>query len=231
MVLTDTLKNSIKSFLFLIALGTVFLSCHAYLSARELLIYEVITRGKRVGTVEYVIEKSLSFIRYTSYLVTQNGHRQRDGEFWLTHDGKPILSRKWFLTVRGETFLEARYQGKGVELLLRAPQGVKRTRVTTASPIIDFESLPFCKELWEGQSHHEPRVFYVFIPVSGMIWKGKRQIVAESETEITVRFTVAGEVMVINYTKGDPFPREVRFLERGYSLRLHSFLGEGTLKQ
>ncbi len=205
--------------LFSLTLLGAILGCFGLVFAQEIFTYQVIIRGKKVGTIEYHIERGISFTRYTSFFPTQDGRQQRDAEFWLTPNGKPLLSRKWLPGAHGETFVETRYHETYIEVWLRAPQGRKKMRIKLSSPVFDLESLPFCRELWEKKDNASPW-FSVFIPVSGMIWKGKRHLIAEKEAETVTRFSVAGEAIIVHSSKEDKLPQEIHFPERGYSLYL-----------
>ncbi|NSW75676.1 MAG: hypothetical protein HPY68_02660 [Candidatus Atribacteria bacterium] len=181
--------------------------------------YQILTPQGEQGRLQYTIESLDTGFRVTSSLIDTHGTVRKNFELFTSGNWEPSLSYKWIQTPRGEALLESRYQGKTVELQLQAPWGTKKTRLHFSPPVFDFEEIPFLfSPLLRGEI--KGGTVSIFIPVSGMFWKGKFQPREENGNEITLRFTLAGEVIILRYLKNHLMPEEMHFPQRGYTLLL-----------
>ena len=181
-------------------------------------LYRIITlRGER-GKLQYTVESLDAGFRIVSFRSGGNEGVREDFELLVSKTWEPLFSRRWIRTPKGEMLLETRYGKKTIELQLQTPWGGKRAQLRSCSPVFDVEEVPFLLGFfWKKITGRE--CLSVFIPVSGMFWKGK--IEARKGGEKTVfRLVLAGEEIILHYDKTSIMPREIHFPQRGYVLLL-----------
>lgn len=212
------LKHFFSLIIFLFLISPV-------LAQRNVFHYQILTPQGEQGQLQYTVEPLNTGFRVASSLIDTHSTVRKNFELFTSNNWEPSLSYKWIQTPRGEALLESRYQGKTVKLQLQAPWGTKKTHLHFSPPVFDFEEIPFIfspllrRKITEG-------TVSVFIPVSGMFWKGQFQPVEENENELTVRVTLAGEVIILRYLKNHLMPREMHFPQRGYTLLLQGVTHE-----
>ncbi|MCX7667697.1 MAG: hypothetical protein N2Z84_02050 [Atribacterota bacterium] len=202
-----------------------FLLVYTALAQENVFHYQILTPQGEQGQFRYIIESPGTGFHITSFLTDTHGNVRKNFELFTSRDWEPSSSYKWIQTPRGEMLLESHYQGGTVDLQLQAPWGTKKTHLRFRPPVFDVEEIPFLlSPLLRGGTKEE--TIPIFIPVSGMFWKGKLKTVEENDREITLRFALAGEVMLFRYLKNHMMPQEMHFLQRGYILLLQNITRE-----
>lgn len=181
--------------------------------------YEIVTSRGKQGEMEYTIESLDSGFRIVAVLISSSGESRKDAEILVSKTYEPILSRKWLPTPQGEALLTTRYSEKGIELELQAPRGTKKARLPHLSSLFDVETIPFLLGFFLKEGIAEA-VLPIFIPVSGMPWKGRIQKITKDKDRLEVSLTLAGEIIKFRYRPDDFVLEEARFPQRGYTLLL-----------
>lgn len=188
----------------------------------EILRYSIVSRGMVLGEMIYEIETMNEEMIYRSFFITnQDEEPQRDMELIVNRENlTPVLSRKWFEISEGEIILETRYSKDKAEVILISPYGKKEASLKVTEPIYDMEQIFFLPNL-ENTGNFQNRQFSVLVPASGMTWLGRINKVDEDEKSIKLKYTLAGEILYLQYEKS--FPYHLLSLEapnRGYDLIL-----------
>ena len=190
-------------------------------NSEEELRYAVIAGGEKQAEMHY------SFVQENGRLIMRSTAHSLEEEFW--EDGEvimdlfdftPIESRKAVPLPAALMEVTTRYEEGAADIILRAPQGTKHTRIRLPVPAYDLEQVAFLpvflslpeKEEWE---------IPVLVPVSGMHWRGRFQRIEEDTETILFKFILAVEVLYFRYSKDEP--RLLLTMDaphRGYTLEL-----------
>ncbi|MBP9016102.1 MAG: hypothetical protein KBH15_06325, partial [Candidatus Atribacteria bacterium] len=104
------------------------------------------------------------------------------------------------------------------QIKITSPEGTKEATISIPSPTFDSEEIPYLI----GKLSYEEKAISVLVPISGMVWRGEIQKIAESEEEETFRFTLGGEITYLRYQKEIPRLLELQAPQRGYNLVLEN---------
>ena len=168
----------------------------------------------------YEIENTNQEVHFRSFFSTnQNENRQKDIELVINRKNlSPILSKKWLKISEGEIIIEAQYNQERVNVILISPYGRKEVSLKTSFPTFDMEQVFFLPGL-ENSGEFPYRQFPVLIPASGMIWSGKIVKIDEDEKSVQLKYTLAGEILFLQYEKAAPYRLlTMKAPNRGYDL-------------
>lgn len=190
--------------------------------ATEILKYSIVSRNMVLGEMIYEIETTNQETVFHSFFTTnQNEDPQKDIELVINRENlAPILSKKWLKISEGEIIIETRYSQEKVNIILSSPYGGKEVSLKIMKPTYDMEQIFFLPSL-ENTGDFQERQFPVLIPASGMIWMGKIVKVNEDERSVQLKYTLAGEVLYLEYEKVAPYRLlTMKAPNRGYDLIL-----------
>ncbi|NLJ49279.1 MAG: hypothetical protein GX428_06810 [Candidatus Atribacteria bacterium] len=190
--------------------------------ATEILKYSIVSRDLILGEMIYEIETTNQEVLFRSFFTTnQNEDPQKDIELVINRENlTPILSKKWLKISEGEIIIEAQYNQERVNVILISPYGRKEVSLKTSLPTYDMEQVFFLPGL-ENTGNFQERLFPVLIPASGMIWSGKIMKIDEDEKSIHLKYTLAGEILFLQYEKAAPYRLlTMKAPNRGYDLIL-----------
>jgi hypothetical protein len=188
--------------------------------AIEILKYSIVSRDIILGEMIYEIENTNQEVHFRSFFSTnQNENRQKDIELVINRKNlSPILSKKWLKISEGEIIIEAQYNQERVNVILISPYGRKEVSLKTSFPTFDMEQVFFLPGL-ENSGEFPYRQFPVLIPASGMIWSGKIVKIDEDEKSVQLKYTLAGEILFLQYEKAAPYRLlTMKAPNRGYDL-------------
>ncbi|WP_367354981.1 hypothetical protein [Atribacter sp.] len=210
-----------KSFGFIWVIIFIYLF-QPTLEAIEILKYSIASRDIILGEMIYEIETTNQEVLFRSFFSTnQNENPQKDIELVINRKNlSPILSKKWLKISEGEIIIEAQYNQERVNVILISPYGRKEVSLKTSFPIFDMEQVFFLPGL-ENSGEFPNRQFPVLIPASGMIWTGKIVKIDEDEKSVQLKYTLAGEILFLQYEKAAPYRLlTMKAPNRGYDLIL-----------
>lgn len=199
-----------------IILGVIFITTSSLLS-KESFNYKIIIREQEVGKMIYEVEEENGAWQIQSFIEVE-GKREQDAQITISPDTyEPLHSQKWVRIPGGEIVIETTYQEGKAQIKITSSEGTKEATISIPSPTFDSEEIPY---LIGKLSCEEKKVISVLVPISGMVWRGEIQKIAESEEEETFRFTLGGEITYLRYQKETPRLVELRAPQRGYNLVL-----------
>ena len=186
------------------------------LQAKETFNYKIIIREQEVGKMIYEVEEENGTWQIQSFIEVE-GKREQDAQITISPDTyEPLHSKKWVRIPGGEIVIETIYQKGKAQIKITSPEGTKEATISIPSPTFDSEEIPYLI----GKLSCEEKAISVLVPISGMVWRGEIQKIAESEEEETFRFTLGGEITYLRYQKEIPRLVELRAPQRGYNLVL-----------
>ncbi|HXL01731.1 MAG TPA: hypothetical protein PK016_01205 [Candidatus Atribacteria bacterium] len=198
-----------------IILGVIFITTSSLLS-KETFNYKIIIREQEVGKMIYEVEEENGAWQIQSFIEVE-GKREQDAQITISPDTyEPLHSQKWVRIPGGEIVIETTYQEGKAQIKITSPEGTKEATISIPSPTFDSEEIPYLI----GKLSYEEKAISVLVPISGMVWRGEIQKIAESEEEETFRFTLGGEITYLRYQKETPRLVELRAPQRGYNLVL-----------
>lgn len=198
-----------------IILGVIFITTSSLL-AKETFNYRIIIREQEVGKMIYEVEEENGNWQIQSFIEVE-GKREQDAQITISPDTyEPLHSQKWVRIPGGEIVIETIYQKGKAQIKITSPEGTKEAIVSIPSPTFDSEEIPYLI----GKLSCEEKAISVLVSISGMVWRGEIQKIAESEEEETFRFTLGGEITYLRYQKEIPRLLELQAPQRGYNLVL-----------
>ena len=201
---------------------TILFSFKPIVSATETLKYSIVSRNMVLGEMFYEIETIGQEMIFRSFFITnQDEEPQKDIELIISlEDLAPKLSKKWLKISEGEITIEAQYSQEKVNVILESPYGKKEASLKITKPTFDMEQIFFLPSL-ENSGKFIDRQFPVLVPASGMIWSGKILKVDEDENSVILKYTLAGEILYLQYEKAVPYRLlTMKAPNRGYDLIL-----------
>ncbi len=200
-----------------IILGVIFITTSSLLS-KETFNYKIIIQEQEVGKMIYEVEEENGAWQIQSFIEVE-GKREQDAQITISPDTyEPLHSQKWVRIPGGEMMIETIYEEGKAHIKITSPEGTKETIISIPSPTFDSEEIPLPYLI--GNLSCEEKTISVLVPISGMVWRGKIQKIAESEEEETFRFTLGGEITYLRYQKEKPRLLELQAPQRGYNLVL-----------
>jgi len=196
----------------------VIFTAPSSLLAKETFNYKIIIREQEVGKMIYEVEEENGNWQIQSFIEVE-GKREQDAQITISPDTyEPLHSQKWVRIPGGEIVIETIYQKGKAQIKITSPEGTKEAIVSIPSPTFDSEEIPYLI----GKLSCEEKAISVLVPISGMVWRGEIQKIAESEEEETFRFTLGGEITYLRYQKEIPRLLELQAPQRGYNLVLEN---------
>lgn len=198
------------------------------LQAKETFSYKIMVQEKEIGKMIYEVEEENNFLQIKSFIKLAEEEMERDAQLTILRDTyEPLRSQKWVKLPGGEIVIETIYEERKAQIKITSPEGAKEATVSLPSPVFDSEEIPY---LIGKPPCEKEKVISVLVPISGMVWRGKIQKIAQSEEEETFRFTLGGEITYLRYQKEKPRLVELQAPQRGYNLVLegHSFPEENN---
>ncbi|MDI3543662.1 MAG: hypothetical protein PWP57_1267, partial [Candidatus Atribacteria bacterium] len=194
----------------------VIFTASSSLLAKETFSYKIIMREQEVGKMIYEVEEEDGAWQIQSFIEAE-GRREQDAQLTISSDTyEPLHSKKWVRIPGGEIVIETTYQEGKAQIKIISPEGTKEATISIPSPTFDSEEIPYLI----GKLSCEEKTISVLVPISGMVWRGKMQKIAETEEEETFRFTLGGEITYLRYQKEIPRLLELQAPQRGYNLVL-----------
>ena len=219
---TFTGKTSLSAIVAFIIFLINFIAISS-LQAKETFSYKIMVQEKEMGKIIYEVEEENGVWQIQSFIEVE-GKREQDAQITISPDTyEPLHSQKWVRIPGGEIVIETIYQEGKAQIKITSPEGTKEATISIPSPTFDSEEIPYLigKLSCEGK-----KVISVLVPISGMVWRGEIQKIAESEEEETFRFTLGGEITYLRYQKETPRLVELRAPQRGYNLVLETYSQE-----
>jgi len=191
------------------------------LQAKETFSYKIMVQEKEIGKMIYEVEEENNFLQIKSFIKLAEEEMERDAQLTILRDTyEPLRSQKWVKLPGGEIVIETIYEERKAQIKITSPEGAKEATVSLPSPVFDSEEIPY---LIGKPPCEKEKVISVLVPISGMVWRGKIQKIAQSEEEETFRFTLGGEITYLRYQKEKPRLVELQAPQRGYNLVLEDY--------
>ncbi len=189
--------------------------------AKETFSYKIMVQEKEAGKMIYEVEEENGVLQIRSFIQLSQGERERDAQITILRDTyEPLHSQKWVKLPGGEIVIETIYEERKAQIKITSPEGAKEATISLPSPTFDSEEIPY---LIGKLPCEKEKVISVLVPISGMVWRGKIQKIAQSEEEETFRFTLGGEITYLRYQKEKPRLMELQAPQRGYNLVLEDY--------
>ncbi len=186
--------------------------------AKEVFSYKIMIQEKEAGKMIYEVEEENDLLQIRSFIKLAEEERERDAQLTILRDTyEPLHSQKWVRIPGGEIVIETIYEERKARITITSPEGTKEATISIPFPTFDSEEIPY---LIGKLSCEKEKVISVLVPISGMVWRGKIQKIAQSEEEETFRFTLGGEITYLRYQKEKPRLMELQAPQRGYNLVL-----------
>ena len=186
--------------------------------AKETFSYKIMVQEKEIGKMIYEVEEENNFLQIKSFIKLAEKEMERDAQLTILRDTyEPLRSQKWVKIPGGEIVIETTYEERKAHIKISSPEGTKEATISLPSPVFDSEEIPY---LIGKLSCEQEKAISVLVPISGMVWRGKIQKIAENEEEEIFRFTLGGEITYLRYQKEKPLLLELQAPQRGYNLVL-----------